>query len=211
MALDQAFLTAKLPALSKSNITSPVYGRLSGKAALGGHSMGGGTSVLAGDRSFAPGANVDGLVLMAPGLYTFPPAYSHRGAIDAPLLVISGSMDCGPNQLPKEAFPLYENVNSTIKALVLLKGANHCQWTNPTHGGVCAYEECHAINRDAQQSAGRELLAAFLPTIGNYSPANLAAFGDFEQFLEEGKSSGKWDYMTMNKPANLTNNCPCKK
>ena len=35
--------------------------------------------------------------------------------------------DCGPNQLPKEALPLYQSVNSTVKALVVLKGANHCQ------------------------------------------------------------------------------------
>ena len=82
MALDQAFLTTALPALAR-NATSPLYGRLSGKALLGGHSMGGGTSVLAADNSFAPGVSVDAVVLFAPGLYTLPPAYSHRPRVRA--------------------------------------------------------------------------------------------------------------------------------
>ena len=93
----------------------------------------------------------------------------------------------GPNQLPKEALPLFQDVNSTVKAppaplrrcppldaspntepqaLVVLKGANHCQWTNPTAGGVCAHAECHDIDRPTQQAGGRELVGAFLPTIG---------------------------------------------
>ena len=208
MALDQAFLTEALPRLSKNNATSPVYGRLSGKAILGGHSMGGGTSVLAADPSFAPHGNIDALVLYAPGLYTLPPAYSHRAKITAPLLVVSGAMDCGPNALPKEAMPLYQDVNSTNKALVLLKGANHCQWSNPTKGGVCAHKECHAIERPQQQAAGRALLAAFLPVVAGSNQA----WAGFESALAKGKAKGTWDFITMESPpgTNLTNNCPCK-
>merc|ERR1711934_190782 len=125
--------------------------------------MGGGTSVLAGDPKFAPHASIDALALFAPGLYTNPPAYSHRARVSAPLLVVSGAMDCGPNTLTKEAMPLYQNVNSSVKALVVPKGANHCQWSTPTKGGVCAHAECHAIERPQQQDIGRQILAAFVP------------------------------------------------
>merc|ERR1711935_674858 len=97
LALDQAYLSVALPAMS-SNTSSPLHGRLSGKAVLGGHSMGGGTTVLAADPTFAKHASVDALAMFAPGLYTRPSAYSHRSAVTAPMLIVSGSMDCGPNQ-----------------------------------------------------------------------------------------------------------------
>jgi len=206
MALDQAYLTTALPLLAK-NSSSVLFNRLSGKAVLGGHSMGGGTSVLAADPTYAPSASVDALALLAPGLYTLPPAYSHKGHVSAPLLVVSGAMDCGPNALTKEAMPLYSSVNSSVKALVVPKGANHCQWTTPTNGGVCTAAECHAIDRSEQHDIGRRILAAFMPAAMDHTKLD-----DFEQFLNEGKKAGTWDYTTMNTPnANLTNNCPCKR
>ena len=110
LALDQAFASVAMPAMA-ANASSPLHGRLSGKVVLGGHSMGGGTSVLAADATFAPqAAGLDAVALYAPGLYTNPSGYSHRGRVKAPLLVVSGAMDCGPNQLPKEALPLYDDV-----------------------------------------------------------------------------------------------------
>jgi len=206
LALDQAHLSRALPQLAQ-NRSSPLYGRLNGKAVLGGHSMGGGTSVLAADASFAPDATVDAMALFAPGLYTAPPAYSHRPHINAPMMVVSGAMDCGPNQLPKEALPLYQDVNSTVKAVVVLKGANHCQWSTPTKGGVCAHAECHAIDRSTQQAAGRRLLQAFLS--GVFGDAS--SWDAFESFLASGAKTGEWTYLTMrSKGGNITNNCPCK-
>ena len=211
LALDQAFLTVALPEIARKNNTSILYGRLSGKAILGGHSMGGGTSVLAADPTYAPHGHIDGLALYAPGLYTLPPAYSHRSKVTAPLMVVSGAMDCGPNALPKEALPLFQDVNSTKKAVVVLKGANHCQWSNPTKGGVCSFKECHAIERPEQQSAGRSLLAAFLPVVADEDDET--AWDQFEAALKAGKDAGTWDYLTMRSPpgANVTNSCPCKK
>lgn len=209
LALDQAFLSTALPPLAQ-NASSELYKRLSGKAVLGGHSMGGGTSVLAGDAKFAPHGTVDAIAEFAPGLYTNPPAYSHKKGVQAPIMIVSGAMDCGPNQLPKEAFPLYRDVISTKKSLVVLKGANHCQWSTPTHGGVCSVAECHALERSAQQDAGRRLLSAFLPAALSNSTESWA---QFESFLAAGTKRGEWAYLTMNSApgTNLTNNCPCKK
>ena len=205
LAGDQAFLTTALPALA-ANKSSPLHGLLSGKAVLGGHSMGGGTSVLAADPTFAPRAAVDALALLAPGLYTLPPAYSHKGRVQAPLLVVSGATDCGPNQLPKEALPLYNGVRSTRKALVVLKGANHCQWSSPTAGGVCAHEECHRLDRTGQQEAGSRLLQAFLP-----AALGVASWDTLEVVLAAGAAAGEWSFVTMRtgSASNLTNDCPC--
>lgn len=205
LALDQAFLTSP-SVIAGFNSTEPMSGKLSGEAVLGGHSMGGGTTILAADPSFAK-ASLSGLALFAPGLYTRPAAYSHKASVTVPIMIVSGSMDCGPNQLPKEALPLYQSVNSTVKALVVLKGANHCQWSTPTAGGVCAGTECHNLTRVDQQNQGRLLLINFLSAIVN--PTGWAAF---EAYLRAGAEQGEWEYMTMQSAAgtNLTNNCPCK-
>jgi len=206
LALDQAFLSSTLPTIAHNDSTSPLYGRLSGQSVLGGHSMGGGTTVLAADHSYAPAASVKALALFAPGLYTNPPAYPHKANVNAPVLIVSGAMDCGPNQLSKEALPLYQSVNSSQKALVVLNGANHCGWTSATKG-VCKPGECHAITRDAQHSFGRELLGAFLPAV-----LGGVTWGQFEQFLANGQQKGTWSYLTMNSAPtrNVTNTCPCK-
>jgi len=204
LALDQAFLSVALPAMANQK-DSPLFGKLSGKAVLGGHSMGGGTSVLAADKAFVQKAQVDAVALLAPGLYTKPAGYSHMAAIQAPVLIVSGAMDCGPNALPKQAQPLYGNVSSTTKALVVLRGANHCQWTSATRG-VCAKAECHDLNQDAQQSAGRELIASFiLATVGGGS------WAAFEDELSKGQQALRWEYITMlsSSGANITNSCPC--
>ena len=66
LALDQAFLSVAIPAMAQ-NASSPLYRRLSGKVILGGHSMGGGTTVLAADPTFAPLAKIGALAMFAPG------------------------------------------------------------------------------------------------------------------------------------------------
>ena len=66
---------------------------------LGGHSMGGGTSVLAADPGWAPGTVVDALVLFAPGLYTLPPAYSHRANVRARAFFCSNLPVCAHSRL----------------------------------------------------------------------------------------------------------------
>lgn len=206
LALDQAYLSSPSVIAKFNSTAGPMNGKFSGHAVLGGHSMGGGTTVLAADPSFA-NASISALALFAPGLYTRPAAYSHKAGVTAPVMIVSGSMDCGPNQLPKEALPLYQSVSSKVKALIVLKGANHCQWTTST-SGVCAKAECHDLDRADQQASGKLLLGNFLNAIAEPS----TGWSAFEGFLSAGASAGKWEYMTMQSAAgtNLTNNCPCK-
>jgi len=93
-----------------------------------------------------------------------------------------------------------------VQALIVLKGANHCQWTSAT-SGVCSVAECHNLTHAEQHAAGRLILGAFLPAALGSQP-----WDTFEQFLAKGSKEGQWEYITMNSPANtnLTNNCPCK-
>merc|ERR1719350_2082161 len=125
--------------------------------------MGGGMTVLSVgmDR-----AQVDGIVLFAPGLYTKPDAAPFLPNITAPALIVSGSMDCGQNALDKQAKPAFDGLASASKFLVVLKGANHCQWIQPFEQflGVCSTfekNECHGISRALQHRLGARLVAAF--------------------------------------------------
>jgi len=68
-AVDAAFLAAHLPQVSQTDKTSPFFGKLDGTVVMGGHSMGGGLTVLSVGKESAP---VDGVALFAPGLYTKP-------------------------------------------------------------------------------------------------------------------------------------------
>merc|ERR1719247_987465 len=84
-------------------------------------------------------AAVNGVALFAPGLYTKPDGTPFLKNITAPSLVVSGSMDCGQNALDKQAQPAFNGLAWAKKVLVVLKGANHCQWTQPfeKYFGIC--------------------------------------------------------------------------
>merc|ERR1712100_766302 len=102
------------------------------------------------------------MALFAPGLYTMPSATPYLKDVKMPTLIVSGSDDCGPNQLPKQAQPAFSGLSSEKKVLVSLKGANHCQWTAPVKGevGVCNmpfFRECALIEPETQHSLGVEL------------------------------------------------------
>merc|ERR1719171_414816 len=175
LAQDQAFV-----ARAMGSHYSQVHGVL-----LGGHSMGGGTSLLAAGGFADPGP-VLGLVLLAPGMYTRPNARRFVPNITAPVLLLSGSNDCGPNTLRRQAGPAFDALR-TAKALVVVKGANHCQWGDGVSFGVCRFPECHHMERAAQQQVGRQLAHAFAKAVAG------GRWADFEADLA---SSGPWTYVT---------------
>jgi len=180
------FLAEKRPELAQ---------KLNGKVIIGGHSMGGGMTVLAVGKD---GANADAVALFAPGLYTNPDATPFLPSITVPALIVSGAMDCGSNALDKQAQPTFDGLASLTKVLVVLKGANHCQWTFPRekHLGVCkTFEknECHGISYDEQQHAGAALLQKF--SEGIVAPS---CWQKFEDFLTAGEQAGKWTFFASN-------------
>jgi predicted dienelactone hydrolase len=205
-AIDMKFLSTQLIELSQTDSSSPLFGRLDGRVLIGGHSMGGGATVLATGKE---GASPDALALFAPGLYTKPDGTEFLPNIQAPTLIVSGSMDCGSNALDKQAQPAFDGLSSESKVLVVLKGANHCQWTSPEEKliGVCkTFEknECHAIDMREQQRLGNQLLASFAHGLKDWN--------SFEADLAIGESAGIWTYFSSKTSAPdkmLHNDCPC--
>lgn len=208
-ALDGKFLAAQLPKIARTDQSSPVYRKLDGAVVMGGHSMGGGMTVLSVGQDSAP---VNGVALFAPGLYTKPDATPFLKNITVPALIVSGSMDCGVNALDKQARPAYEGLASMTKVLLVLKGANHCQWIQPFEKGlgVCstfAKNECHSIERAKQHELGAWLVGRF--TKGLKSSED---WSQFEEFLRDGEIKGRWSYISSrSSPESKTvhNDCPC--
>eukprot|EP01065_Artemidia_motanka_P019124 TRINITY_DN2262_c0_g1_i1.p1 TRINITY_DN2262_c0_g1~~TRINITY_DN2262_c0_g1_i1.p1 ORF type:complete len:319 (+),score=98.40 TRINITY_DN2262_c0_g1_i1:61-957(+) len=205
LARDQAFLSRALPDQSR-NESSPLYGRLSGEVAIGGHSMGGGTTFLAADPAFA-NASFSAAAVLAPGMYTIPSAWPHSPADAKPTLILSGARDCGPNQVEKTQNYVFGNVSAAEKALVVVAGGDHCGWTASTKG-VCKGVEksgCPTITREQQHALGVELVAPFLSaTTGG------AGWAGFEALLMKGEKEGRWTYTSHLTPAKTVSSaCPC--
>jgi dienelactone hydrolase len=120
-AKDFIYLYRKLISES-NNPSSPFYHKVIGKGAIGGHSMGGGATVLSAQYSNP-----------AECYFTFAEATTNPSSITAaafmtkPYLSLSGSYDCiapyTTNQLPT-----YDSSTSPCKYLIEITGASHCQF-----------------------------------------------------------------------------------
>ena len=103
---------------------------LSGRVAIGGHSMGGGASWLAAAQT----SSIDAVVAMAPA-DTDPSAILAGENITIPVLVISGAADTvTPPETQHE--PIYNSaVNSSCRAFVSIDGGGHCGFADT--GTLC--------------------------------------------------------------------------
>jgi len=103
---------------------------LSGRVAIGGHSMGGGASWLAAAQT----SSIDAVVAMAPA-DTDPSAILAGENITIPVLVISGAADTvTPPETQHE--PIYDSaVNSSCRAFVSIEDAGHCGFADT--GTLC--------------------------------------------------------------------------
>ena len=103
---------------------------LSGRVAIGGHSMGGGSSWLAAAQT----SSIDAVVAMAPA-DTDPSAILAGENITIPVLVISGAADAvTPPETQHE--PIYNSaVNSSCRAFVSINGGGHCGFADT--GTLC--------------------------------------------------------------------------
>ena len=125
---DLAFLCQNIPHLNDS-ANSFLFGRITNRSAVGGHSMGGGCSFLA--TGYNPGINA---------IFNFSAAETNPSAKNAalqsrlPALIFAGSRDCivpDSNQLR-----MYSNVPYSCKSFINITNALHCHFAN--NDGTCA-------------------------------------------------------------------------
>ena len=100
-----------------------------------------------------------------------------------PALIIVGSHDCvNVPDLPLRGIDTYAKLASQRKALVIMRGANHCFFATPV-AGSCAYDSCTAVPRLDQQAAGLKIFRRFAMAAFSTSAVD---WQSFEEFLAGG-------------------------
>jgi predicted dienelactone hydrolase len=123
LAKDLVFVIKKINLLGQQK-NSLFYRRVDPMNCCMGHSMGGGSAVLA--ASLEP--SIRSLALFAP-YETKPSAAEAAGEIDITTLIFSGSNDC-ITPSPKYQDPLFQSLRSSDKIHISIKGGSHCQMLN---------------------------------------------------------------------------------
>jgi predicted dienelactone hydrolase len=108
------------------NSGSPFYQSITDRAAIMGHSMGGGASFL-GSSGFN---NVDCVVGLAPA-ETNPSAITAAANVTVPALIFSGSSD-GVTPPADHHIPIYDGLGSSCKYFVSIQNGSHCYFASNT-------------------------------------------------------------------------------
>lgn len=108
------------------NANSPFYQSISERAAIMGHSMGGGATIL-GSSGFS---DVDCIVGLAPA-ETSPSAVAAATAVSVPALIFSGSSD-GVTPPADHHIPVYNALGSNCKYFVSIENGSHCYFASNT-------------------------------------------------------------------------------
>lgn len=139
--------------------SSPFFGKLNGKGAIGGHSMGGGATFLA-----APYTNKANCYFTFAAAETNPKASTAAKSATQPHLLLGGTYDCvAPINSNQQL--MYDSLGSNCKTLVSITRAYHCQFNadnfNCTFGeGTCFTSG--GMTRDSQLLMVRFYLHPFL-------------------------------------------------
>lgn len=126
---DLLFLCNRLASTGDST-GSFLYHRIIPKAAVSGHSMGGGCSFLAA----AGNSSVISALFNFSAAETDPSATTAAALVNKPTLIFSGSSDCiVPPSVQQQMF---SNIIASCKTYINITGALHCQFAN--NNGTCS-------------------------------------------------------------------------
>jgi dienelactone hydrolase len=139
--------------------TSLFFQKLNGRRAIGGHSMGGGSTYLA--NQYTSGVNCYFTFAAAE---TNPSAISAAANMTAPSLVIAGSLDCvappSSNQVP-----IYNAISSPCKTYVSITGGCHCNFNSDNFNCNLGESTCSpsgGLNRATQLNYVRAIIIPYL-------------------------------------------------
>lgn len=123
---DMSFLAQQLPNLNSNNIVALLQGHVSPKAAIGGHSMGAGCSMVGAQNN----STIYALFNMATATSNTTGVSSLAGApsIVAPTLILSGERDCVADTSVQVQH--YTACGASLKYLAILKSITHCDFGN---------------------------------------------------------------------------------
>lgn len=166
LALDQIFLLARAVNES-SSVASPLYGRVSKHTVLAGHSLGGGSTLLAADSKLAAAYPPPAAIFtVSLGTYTIPNALNSAPKIpsEIPALLMTATQDCvDPPQ--KNSLPVFQSMQSQCVFVPSVVGGSHCQYAASSLGCTTTERLCGAhpnISREEQVDAALHVILPFL-------------------------------------------------
>lgn len=174
--LDIALVADRLRALDEDP-ESLFFDRVAPQVAVGGHSMGGGASVIAA---------ANGSVTTYFGLAsaeTNPSAVAAAASVEVPALMFAGSSD-DVTPPSEHQTPIYNAFTSDCKAYVNLTGGGHCFFANPS--GTCDLGEAFSsgnitLSREEQLNI---TYAYLVPWFDFWLKGNEAAWTTFATLTE---------------------------
>lgn len=179
-AKDLALALDRTLALNTS-APSPFFGKLNGRGAIGGHSMGGGSTFLA-----------DAYTTQATCYFTFAAANTNPSAIAAavtisrPHLLLAGEHDCVAPPADHQD-DMYNALSGVCKVQVTINDAMHCQFNasnfNCNFGEQSLFCFQQSVDRDSQLRVTRKFLT---PWLDYYLKGNCDAWTTFQQHLAAG-------------------------
>lgn len=126
--LDLALVSQKMLALNATNTLAPIFvGKIAQKAAIAGHSMGGGSSFLAAKNN----TNIACLFNFA-AAETNPKSSSAAKQVTVPTLILGGERDCVAGAAGNQD-KMYDSCISNKKFEIILKKLTHCDFGNGTN------------------------------------------------------------------------------
>lgn len=146
--LDLAFCINKMQD-ENTESSSMFFGHVTDKAAIMGHSMGGGATFLAAVNN----SNIETIVGLAPA-ETTPSAAAAAANVNVPVLVFHGSSD-GVTPADEHASLIYDGLDSTVcRNFISITGGAHCYYANSSF--TCDFGEGPSssgisITREQQQ------------------------------------------------------------
>jgi pimeloyl-ACP methyl ester carboxylesterase len=155
---DLALLVTKIQNLNTTS-SSVFFGKLATTSAIMGHSMGGGSSFLAGENN----TGVTTMVTYA-AANTNPSSITASRNVTVPNLIITGQNDCVAPPVDHQN-KMYDSLIASIKTEITIKGGGHCYFANNNFN--CSFGEgtCSptpSISRTEQQDAALDYTKIWL-------------------------------------------------
>lgn len=196
-AQDLIFTYNKLISESNTNSASPFYQKVVPKGALGGHSMGGGSTVLSAQYSTP-----------ATCYFTFAAATTNPSSITAapqlnkPYLAFAGSLDCIAPPATNQR-PMYDSANSPCKFFVNITNGRHCAFGNSNF--QCNFGEGFSGCASSPLSTAAQInksLSFLVPYLDYYLKGDCSAWTLFESRYNSNTVDVLARSCTNNIPAN---------
>lgn len=196
-AQDLIFTYNKLISESNTNSASPFYQKVIPKGAMGGHSMGGGSTVLSAQYSTP-----------ATCYFTFAAATTNPSSITAapqlnkPYLAFAGSRDCIAPPATNQR-PMYDSANSPCKVYVNITDGRHCAFGNSNF--QCNFGEGFSNCASSPLTTAAQInksLSFLVPYLDYYLKGDCSAWTLFESRYNTNTTDVLARSCTNNIPAN---------